>query len=69
MLGVSKLGNLSKLNLQPKKKAQVYDELNELRIQFGLSRTKGDMSATHKIVKRVGSLTDVLPDIRENEKQ
>ena len=69
MLGVSKLGNLSKLNLQPKKKAQVYDELNELRVQLGLTRTKGDMSATREIVKRVGSLTDVLSDIRENEKQ
>jgi hypothetical protein len=69
MIGMSRLGNLSKLNLQPKKKEQVYDELNELRTQFGLSRTNGDMSKTRKIVKRVGSLTDVLSDIRENEKQ
>jgi hypothetical protein len=69
MIGMSRLGNLSKLNLQPKKKEQVYDELNELRVQFGLSRTNGDMTNTRKIVKRVGSLTEVLSDIRENEKQ
>jgi|KBSMisStandDraft_5_1062788.scaffolds.fasta_scaffold256872_3 hypothetical protein len=69
MIGMSRLGDLSKLKLQPKKKEQVYDELNELRIQLGLSRTNGDMSMTRKIVKRVGSLTDVLSDIRENEKQ
>lgn len=69
MFGVSKLGNISKLKLQPKKKEQVYAELNELRVQLGLSRTKGDMSETRKIVKQVGSLTDVLSEIRENEKQ
>lgn len=69
MFGISKLGNTPKLKLQPKKKEQVYAELNELRVQFGLTRTKGDMSETRKIVKRVGSLTDVLSEIRENEKQ
>lgn len=55
--------------LQPKKKGKVYEELNTLRVQFGLSRTEGNMKLTHGIVKRVGSLTDVLSDIRENEKQ
>ncbi len=69
MVGLSRLSNLSKLKLQPKKKEQVYDELNTLRIQFGLSKTTGDMSKTREIVKRVGSLTDVLTEIRENEKQ
>jgi len=69
MIGVTRLGDLSKLKLQPKKKQQVYDELNQLRIQLGLSRTSGDMSMTRKIVKRVGSLTNVLSDIRENEKE
>src|SRR6185295_14316300 len=53
MIGMSRLGDLSKLKLQPKKKEQVYDELNELRIQLGLSRTNGDMSMTRKTVKRV----------------
>ncbi len=55
--------------IEPKKKGKIYDELNCLRIQFGLTRTEGDMKLTRGIVKRVGSLTDVLSDIRENEKQ
>lgn len=71
MIGMgSSLKNKAKeLKVLPKPKEQVLAELEELRKQFGLTKTSGDMSMTRSIVKRVGSLTDVLPEMRENEKQ
>ncbi len=58
-----------KFKVLPKPKEQVLAELEDLRKQLGLTKTSGDMSKTHSIIKRVGSLADVLSEMRENEKQ
>jgi hypothetical protein len=55
---------------KPKPKEQVLSELEELEKQLGLKQTNSsDMKNTRRIVKRIGSLTDVLPEIRENEQE
>ena len=71
MIGMdSSLKNKAKeMKISPKPKELVLAELEELRKQLGLTKTSGDMSMTRSIVKRVGSLTDVLSEMRENEKQ
>lgn len=68
-MGSSLKNKAREFKVLPKPKEQVLAELEELRKQLGLTRTSGDMSVTRSIVKRVGSLTDVLPEMRENEKQ
>jgi hypothetical protein len=70
MIGMdSPLKNKAKeMKVSPKPKEQVLAELEELRKQLGLTKTSGDMSITRSIVKKVGSLTNVLAEMRENEK-
>ncbi len=57
------------LKAKPKPKKQVLSELEELEKQLGLNQTNSNMKNTRRIVKRIGSLTDVLPEIRENEQE
>ena len=68
-MGSSLKNKAKEFKLLPKPKEQVLAELEELREQLGLTKTSGDMSMTRSIVKRVGSFTDELTEIRENEKQ
>jgi hypothetical protein len=70
MIGMdSPLKNKAKeMKVSPKPKEQVLAELEELRKQLGLTKTSGDMSITRSIGKKVGSLTNVLAEMRENEK-
>lgn len=57
------------LRAKPKPKEQVLSELEELEKQLGLNKTNSNMKNTRLIVKRIGSLTDILPEIRENEQE
>lgn len=57
------------LRAKPKPKEQVLSELEELEKQLGLTQTNSDMKNTRRIIKRIGSLTDVLSEIRENEQE
>lgn len=68
-LGISQINN-NDFRVYPKSKKQTLAELRDLQKKLGLSSTADStMKKTHEIVKRVGSLTDALSDIRENEKQ
>jgi hypothetical protein len=54
---------------KPKPKEQVLKELEDLRKKLGLKRTDGTMSNTHRILKRKGSMSDALTEMRKKEKQ
>jgi len=67
---VSQLKDKAKqFKAKPKSKEQVITELEEIEKRLGLKHTNSKMENTHHIVKRIGSLTNVLNEIRENEQE
>jgi len=68
IIDMSQLKDRAKqIRAKPKSKDQVIIELEELEKQLGLNHTNTNMENTRRIVKRIGSLTNVLNEIRENE--
>ena len=68
IIDMSQLKDRAKqIRAKSKSKDQVIIELEELEKQLGLNHTNTNMENTRRIVKRIGSLTNVLNEIRENE--
>jgi hypothetical protein len=68
IIDMSQLKDRAKqIRAKPKSKDQVIIELEELEKQLGLNHTNTNMENTRRIVIRIGSLTNVLNEIRENE--
>ncbi len=57
------------VELKPKSKEEMLEQLKDLRKMLGLHRTDGTMNSTHKFVKKEGSFLDTLDEVKKRESQ